>query len=152
MCIHKCARIVFAAARWKKPNPVNPSETLMQGELEQFNFRHDRYWVWVAFAIGIGWFFLLNIIVMVALRVLNSELLSLSSAATTSSLVFISLLGLPECIFNGLLQKHASCDLSRVRPSLMAILSASTWSNIHCDLKLTKIHACRYCFSGALRS
>ncbi len=66
-------RVDFAAERWKKPNPNNPSQTLMQGELEQFNFRHGRYWVWVAFAVGIGWFFLLNLIVMIALRVLNSE-------------------------------------------------------------------------------
>ena len=45
----------------------------MQGALQQFNFRHDRYWVWVAFGVGIGWIIMLNLIIMIALRFFNSE-------------------------------------------------------------------------------
>lgn len=48
----------------------------MQGALQQFDFRHDRYWVWVAFGVGIGWIILLNLILMVALKIFNSEFLA----------------------------------------------------------------------------
>ena len=52
----------------------------MQGALQEFDFRHGRYWVWVAFGVGIGWFVLLNLMVMIALKFLNCEFYFLLSA------------------------------------------------------------------------
>ncbi|KAL3156297.1 hypothetical protein ABBQ32_012567 [Trebouxia sp. C0010 RCD-2024] len=56
----------FTGARWQKPNPSNPSQQLGTAVLDFYNFRHDRVWVWIAFAVTIGWILLLNLLLLVA--------------------------------------------------------------------------------------
>ena len=58
--------VAMYAARWKKPNPSNPSQQLGTAVLDFYNFRHDRVWVWIAFAVTIGWILLLNLLLLVA--------------------------------------------------------------------------------------
>jgi len=54
------------AARWKKPNPADPATQLGTAVLDFYNFRHDRLWVWLAFAVTIAWILLLNLLLLLA--------------------------------------------------------------------------------------
>lgn len=63
--------ILCATGRWDKPNPnSNPPEQLGYAVLDFYNFRHERYWVWIAFAVTIGWIVILNILLLLAFSLL----------------------------------------------------------------------------------
>ncbi|KAA6418150.1 MAG: ATP-binding cassette transporter [Trebouxia sp. A1-2] len=53
-------------SRWKKPNPADPATQLGRAVLDFYNFRHDRLWVWLAFAVTIAWILLLNLLLLLA--------------------------------------------------------------------------------------
>lgn len=64
------------AARWNKPNPTaNPAGRLGFAVLDFYDFRHQRFWVWVAFAVTISWIVLLNILLLLAFSLLPGKLL-----------------------------------------------------------------------------
>ena len=64
------------AARWNKPNPsANPAGRLGFAVSDFYDFRHQRFWVWVAFAVTIGWIVLLNILLLLAFSLLPGKLL-----------------------------------------------------------------------------
>ena len=65
--------ICFGAARWKKPNPADPTTQLGTAVLDYFGYRHERLWVWVAFAVAIGWIFLLTLLLLLAFSYLPCE-------------------------------------------------------------------------------
>ena len=58
--------VICHAARWKKPNPADPTTQLGTAVLDYFGYRHERLWVWVAFAVAIGWIVLLNLLLLLA--------------------------------------------------------------------------------------
>jgi len=61
------------AARWKKPNPADPATQLGRAVLDFYNFRHDRLWVWLAFAVTIAWILLLNFLLRLAFSYLPGQ-------------------------------------------------------------------------------
>ena len=61
----------MSAARWKKLNPTaNPAGPLGFAVMDFYDFRHDRLWVWAAFAVTIGWIIFLNILLLLAFSLL----------------------------------------------------------------------------------
>lgn len=50
-----------------------PSVPLWTSILNMFNFRHERLWVWIAFAVVGGWVILINIMLMLAFTILRRE-------------------------------------------------------------------------------
>eukprot|EP00884_Botryococcus_braunii_P014151 jgi/Botrbrau1/22737/Bobra.0132s0074.2 len=61
----------FTAARWKEPNPSNPSETLGEAVMGQRNVRYERLWVWVGWAVAFGWIVLFNVLITLCLQYLQ---------------------------------------------------------------------------------
>ena len=50
-----------------------PNEPLWTSILNMFNFRHERLWVWIAFAVVGGWVILINVMLMLAFTILQRE-------------------------------------------------------------------------------
>ena len=63
------------AARWKKPAPSQPGNSLMDAILTQYDFRQERLWVWIGMAISVAWIIGLNILVLFSMELFNRMLL-----------------------------------------------------------------------------
>jgi len=63
----------FSAPRWQKPTPGNPSVPLGTAVLEANSLDTQHWWIGAAIGILIGYVVLGNIVVNIALRVLNGR-------------------------------------------------------------------------------
>ncbi len=61
------------AARWKDPNPDDPSQTLGEAVMGQRDIRYARLWVWVGWAIVIAWTVGMNFLITLAMAYLDRE-------------------------------------------------------------------------------
>ncbi|CAK0748752.1 hypothetical protein CVIRNUC_001857 [Coccomyxa viridis] len=61
----------FTSPRWQVPYKFHPEVTLGNAVASEFGWRNHRVFVWVGVAVACGWICLLNVLTILALKVLN---------------------------------------------------------------------------------